>query len=635
MNLINSKIENFVQKSTSYNIEPKKSKTDIRQLIDLDLFRGKPFQKAKPLYHWWMDQMGFLPFLFFLILYILELTTFLIYLVCKNVREKFTFTEANTYILITFMVGEIYNHVIAKNLTRPNHSKLRVPVDSPPKRSSSMHTFPSPLVNTYNESLKISNRRNKKKKKLSTDSLMREIFNCKDKIDIIDAVWVLSIEHYPNPFSQGILDLESEQNYTNESDLRVRKKFVKKNYKLTDEESNRLTDIGESEGSGNESVSDITHTSLSVSESEQKEPVFSVSDNKNEPEFNNVIIMSNKDHIQEEVMVTFFESTGTRKVKISIWEIFEIIEQRVNHTNVEFNYFYLFLIISIFFSLLPYFFEVFAVLSNSQKNANSFNIINLIYTCYFWFKDNDVIIIIEMFLIVFIRFIMVGCFLFLLFVAEKTYQLRFLYAKFFGALTSSRRAKRNRLPHFRLHKVKNIKAWLSLRSYLRRSGPLRSIDLVVSCTFYLSIIFITLVCLKFLIGMNYQKSDATFMEQYLNWEIPSWALLLSSFLLRFLSLGAEVNRKYNNNTELLTEQINLYLYMEMYPQKKDEYTIANNVLKLASKLIREIEAPQKVTGFIMNPLLRNITRVVILSLISGVISDIFGVSFKFWKIKAS
>uniref|UniRef100_A0A6G3ME75 Putative homeodomain transcription factor 2 (Trinotate prediction) n=1 Tax=Henneguya salminicola TaxID=69463 RepID=A0A6G3ME75_HENSL len=380
-----------------------------------------------------MDQMGFLPFLFFLILYILELTTFLIYLVCKNVREKFTFTEANTYILITFMVGEIYNHVIAKNLTRPNHSKLRVPVDSPPKRSSSMHTFPSPLVNTYNESLKISNRRNKKKKKLSTDSLM----------------------------------LESEQNYTNESDLRVRKKFVKKNYKLTDEESNRLTDIGESEGSGNESVSDITHTSLSVSESEQKEPVFSVSDNKNEPEFNNVIIMSNKDHIQEEVMVTFFESTGTRKVKISIWEIFEIIEQRVNHTNVEFNYFYLFLIISIFFSLLPYFFEVFAVLSNSQKNANSFNIINLIYTCYFWFKDNDVIIIIEMFLIVFIRFIMVGCFLFLLFVAEKTYQLRFLYAKFFGALTSSRRAKRNRLPHFRLHKVKNIKAWLSLRSYLR------------------------------------------------------------------------------------------------------------------------------------------------------------------------
>lgn len=42
-----------------------------------------------------------------------------------------------------------------------------------------------------------------------------------------------------------------------------------------------------------------------------------------------------------------------------------------------------------------------------------------------------------------------------------------MYAKFFSALTSTRRARRNQVPHFRLHKVKNIKAWLSLRSFLK------------------------------------------------------------------------------------------------------------------------------------------------------------------------
>ena len=44
---------------------------------------------------------------------------------------------------------------------------------------------------------------------------------------------------------------------------------------------------------------------------------------------------------------------------------------------------------------------------------------------------------------------------------------RYRYAKYFGALTSTRKARRNRIPHFRLHKVKNIKAWISLRSYLK------------------------------------------------------------------------------------------------------------------------------------------------------------------------
>lgn len=65
------------------------------------------------------------------------------------------------------------------------------------------------------------------------------------------------------------------------------------------------------------------------------------------------------------------------------------------------------------------------------------------------------------------RFAMAAFFLFLLAVAERTFKQRFLYAKLFSHLTSSRRARNSDLPHFRLNKVRNIKTWLSVRSYLK------------------------------------------------------------------------------------------------------------------------------------------------------------------------
>ena len=37
---------------------------------------------------------------------------------------------------------------------------------------------------------------------------------------------------------------------------------------------------------------------------------------------------------------------------------------------------------------------------------------------------------------------------------------------------------------------------------------------------------------------------------------------------------------------VITEQINLYLQMEQNPAKKDELTVVNNVLKLASDLLK-------------------------------------------------
>lgn len=57
--------------------------------------------------------------------------------------------------------------------------------------------------------------------------------------------------------------------------------------------------------------------------------------------------------------------------------------------------------------------------------------------------------------------------------------------------------------------------------------------------------------------------------------------------------------------------------MEQKPQKKEELCVANNVLKLAAELLKELEDPFKISSFATNPYLYNLTRLVILSAFSG------------------
>uniref|UniRef100_H3DMG0 Putative homeodomain transcription factor 2 n=1 Tax=Tetraodon nigroviridis TaxID=99883 RepID=H3DMG0_TETNG len=217
-------------------------------------------------------------------------------------------------------------------------------------------------------------------------------------------------------------------------------------------------------------------------------------------------------------------------------------------------------------------------------------------------------------------------FFFLLSVAERTYKQRLLFAKLFGHLKSARRARKSQVPHFRLKKVQNIKMWLSLRSYLKRRGPQRSVDVIVSSAFLLAL-SVVFVWRRQLLHVH-----ETFLECHYNWELLVWCVGLSLFL-RFVTLGSETCKKYSNASILLTEQINLYLKMEKKPNKKEELTLVNNVLKLATKLLKELDTPFRLYGLTMNPLLYNITQVVILSAVSGVISDLLGFNLKLWKIK--
>lgn len=121
--------------------------------------------------------------------------------------------------------------------------------------------------------------------------------------------------------------------------------------------------------------------------------------------------------------------------------------------------------------------------------------VKLIDICSFFciFSEKSILIIAML-----QRLILGALSFFLLSVAERTFKQRFLYAKLFSHLTSSRRARKSELPHFRLNKVRNIKTWLSVRSYLKRRGPQRSVDVIVSTSFAVCLLLLIFLCFELL-----------------------------------------------------------------------------------------------------------------------------------------
>ncbi|XP_047529185.1 protein PHTF1 isoform X1 [Vanessa atalanta] len=226
-----------------------------------------------------------------------------------------------------------------------------------------------------------------------------------------------------------------------------------------------------------------------------------------------------------------------------------------------------------------------------------------------------------------LRFTLSGLVFFLLAVAERAYKQRFLYAKLFSHLTSARRARKSELPHFRLNTVRNIKTWLSTRSYLRRRGPQRSVDVIVSAAFMLTLTLLACVSAQLL-------RDSVTLERGWLLEAMVWSCCLGIYLLRLLTLGSNVNRKYRGClSAILTEQINLHLAIEQRPESKEQLIVANNVLKLAADLLKELDSPFKISGICANHYLYTITKVVILSALSGVLSEMLGFKLKLHKIK--
>lgn len=328
----------------------------------------------------------------------------------------------------------------------------------------------------------------------------------------------------------------------------------------------------------------------------------------------------------ERVSAIVWEGNECKKADMSVLEISGMIMNRVNLYTPGIGYQIFGNLVSVTLGLTPFAYRLAQYRDLDQLTTLSAN--ELLSVALGGGSGSDALVITMVTLSFVVRVCLIWLFFFLLSVAERTYKQRLLFAKLFGHLTSARRARKSEVPHFRLKKVQNIKMWLSLRSYLKRRGPQRSVDVIVSSAFLLTLSVVFICCAQLL------HVHETFLECHYNWELVIWCSSLSLFLLRFVTLGSETSKKYSNTSILLTEQINLYLKMEKKPNKKEELTLVNNVLKLATKLLKELDTPFRLYGLTMNPLLYNITQVVILSAVSGVISDLLGFNLKLWKIKS-
>ncbi|XP_027032153.1 putative homeodomain transcription factor 1 isoform X1 [Tachysurus fulvidraco] len=325
---------------------------------------------------------------------------------------------------------------------------------------------------------------------------------------------------------------------------------------------------------------------------------------------------------KDRVSAIIWEQGECKKADMSVLEISSIILTQVKLVEQGMGYLVFGGLVTATLALLPFCFRL-----AQQLDTTRLNFITL----------NDLVVMaagkmsaysLAFFLITTVeRVFLTSLFFFMMCVAERTYKQRLLFAKLFSHITSARKAKKSAIPHFRLKKVQNIKMWLSLRSFLKRRGPQRSVDVIVSSIFLLALSIAFTICAQVL------NNHYSFLEWESNWELLVWGAALLIFLLRLATLGAETNHKYSNTSVLLTEQINLYLKMEKKPEKKDDLSIVNNVLKLATKLLKELDTPFRLLGLTVNPLIYNITRVVILSAVSAVISDLLGFNIRLWKIK--
>ncbi|XP_041059386.1 protein PHTF2-like isoform X4 [Carcharodon carcharias] len=325
----------------------------------------------------------------------------------------------------------------------------------------------------------------------------------------------------------------------------------------------------------------------------------------------------------ERVSAIVWECNECKKADMSVMEISGMIMKRVNSYKQGIGYQLFGNLVSLILGITPVLFRLF-----QQKDVEQLVSLSAAELFFIAFGSNVNQTVIMVALSFVVRVCLMWIFFFMLCVAERTYKQRLLFAKLFGHLTSARRARKSEVPHFRLKKVQNIKIWLSLRSYLKRRGPQRSVDVIVSSAFLLTLSVVFICCAQLL------HIHETFLDFHYNWELVIWCISLTLYLLRFVMLGSETNNKYSNTSILLTEQINLYLKMEKKPNKKEELNLVNNVLKLATKLLKELDTPFRLYGLTMNPLLYNITQVVILSAVSGVISDLLGFNLKLWKIKS-
>ncbi|XP_057278405.1 protein PHTF2 isoform X3 [Pezoporus wallicus] len=660
--------------------KPKKTGHVKPDLIDVDLVRGSAFAKAKPespwtsltrkgivrvvffpfFYRWWLQVTSRVIFFWLLVLYLLQVAAVVLFYTAQS-PHNIPLTEVIGPIWLMLLLGTVHCQIVSTRTPKP-------PLSTGGKRRRSKKAKISIDKSTETDNGYVS-LDGKKTGKSSEECIQAHERRC-EVIKPEESGW--STATVRDAFSNHSHHKDTHRTVTNLSDevsseegpetgyslrrnidrtssdciLRNRKSHhYKKHYPLEDTPKSGTSCSSRCSSSRQDSEStrpesetedvlweDLLHcaechsscTSETDVESPQVNPCVKKEYRDDPFHQSHLPWIHSLNPGLEKISAIVWEGNDCKKADMSVLEISGMIMNRVNSYIPGIGYQIFGNVISLILGLMPFVFRL-----SQAKDLEQLATHSATELCMTAFGSNGDVLVLSMVIISFVvRVSLVWIFFFLLCVAERTYKQRLLFAKLFGHLTSARRARKSEVPHFRLKKVQNIKMWLSLRSYLKRRGPQRSVDVIVSSAFLLTISVVFICCAQLL------HMHEIFLDCHYNWELVIWCISLTLFLLRFVTLGSETSKKYSNTSILLTEQINLYLKMEKKPNKKEELTLVNNVLKLATKLLKELDSPFRLYGLTMNPLLYNITQVVILSAVSGVISDLLGFNLKLWKIKS-
>ncbi|XP_072308302.1 putative homeodomain transcription factor 1 isoform X1 [Eucyclogobius newberryi] len=651
--------------------KPKKNCHIKPDLIDVDLVRGSTFSKAKPefpwtalarkglvrvllfpfFFQWWIQVTSKSVSICILALYLMQVATVVLYLDVPGANASEVFGP----MCLMLLLGTVHCQIVSTESSRsPSGSPAASNTTSPARRRRPRKSKGSKKSEEKNDGGAVpipegSNGTDKKKEQNNNKCG----FGASDELSTDEEYAVQSLEGSPSPPDRE--DGKSTNTFS------VRRRNVKshckpavrpqkpqdRNVSPVNKKPKELERLKPNVGSRPASDTDDTmweeilqgpDTASTASSDSEANARYSggamalqesSSQSSNDESLHQSITGNQLSWLQachpskDKVSAIIWEQGECKKADMSVLEMSGIILTRVKTVEQGVGYLRFGGGVTVILALLPFAFRLAQDLDLSNISA-----LSLSEVLEMAVGPPDAKAYVFYFITTVQRICLTGLFFFMMCVAERTYIQRLLFAKFFSHLTSARKAKKSEVPHFRLKKVQNIKMWLALRSFLRRRGPQRSVDVIVSTIFLLALSISFIVCAQIL------HNHKTYLESLTNWELVVWGPSLLLSLLRFATLGSETNSKYSNSSVLLTEQINLYLKMEKKPNKKEELNIVNNVLKLATKLMKELDTPFRLLGLTVNPLIYNITKVVILSAVSAVVSDLLGFNIRLWKIKS-
>lgn len=641
----------FSEKEQDEDLDNPKNKPNPN-LIDVDLVKGNMFSKAKvklsnvaivkksilyyifmPMYHqWWRHQFGEFGFKVVLFLYIGQIFNWWVYLYSDKICEEGEkFIASSIELLYTFTICLfiliIHFRVVATKVEISETTDLNI------FANSSILTQFLPI---YNKILK----------------LLDTKLNLLTKFNSINAK-NLQTKKFSTTQTKSKRSRKASRKTQSSSDRSTPSTTFDTSYDERIENSNTDTSDTDLEQSISQAnlLSDfnIKEPKIKQNKNYHKDPLESVhksvpSYTANNQKVGTKVWMNKNEKVYRRRSNTSMHNLPQFCVKkqLSAFEIATIFKRNIETTYASyfnskswvisiFGY-------SIFLALVPIYFRL---VSNTLPG--NFEILDFSFHNYY-----PIIYLMNLFIV---RLLIWSTYFSMLIVALQAYYERLLFAKMFDRITSARKAKRTDIPHFRLSKSKNIKIWLTLRSYLKRRGPQRSIDILVSSCFIIACCLLFPICIILLKDHSSSKNTFTFWKNgefldsmrehrsnqfYLSiiWESAALCFLVSIFLLKYIIIGSEINKKYLSTSVLLTEQINIFFKIETNSDQKESLMRANSILQLVIKLLSEIESPYKVAGVAMSPLLFQTIRLLVLSAFSGVLSEVVGFNMRLWKIKS-